>query len=145
MAQDTNTVVLVGRLTKDAELQYTNTGMAITKMSLAVGESIKKGDAWEDYTNFFDVTLWGKRGESLNQYLQKGTQISVTGTLKQERWEKDGQQRSRVSVKCETLQLLAKPSGNSGNNQNSKPQGKPQGNFNSGFQPSGGFDDDIPF
>jgi len=103
---DTNNVTLVGRLTRDAELKYTNSGAAVTKFSIAVNERRKKGEQWEDEANFFDVTLWGKSAEAVTQYLTKGKQIAVTGKLKQNRWEQDGQARSKVEIVAFSVQLL---------------------------------------
>ena len=84
MASDLNTVNIIGRLTKDAELKYTNSGFPITTMSLAVNRSVKKGDQWEEEARIFDVKLLGKRGESLQQYLVKGTQLGLNAELVQE-------------------------------------------------------------
>lgn len=106
MAEDLNRVVLIGRLTRDAELQYTNTGFAIGKMSIAVNRRRKQGDQWIDEGNFFDVTLFGKRAESLAQYLLKGNQIAVEGQLRQERWEQEGLKRSKVTIEATNIQLL---------------------------------------
>jgi single-strand DNA-binding protein len=106
MAEDLNRVILVGRLTRDAELQYTSSGWAILKMGLACNRRRKQGDQWVDEANFFDVTLFGKRGESLSQYLQKGQQIAVEGQLKQDRWEQDGMKRSKVVIEASNIQLL---------------------------------------
>lgn len=106
MAEDLNRVILVGRLTRDAELQYTNSGFAIGKMSIAVNRRKKQGDQWMDEGNFFDVTLFGKRAESLAQYLLKGNQIAVEGQLNQDRWEQDGMKRSRVNIDATNIQLL---------------------------------------
>ena len=104
--KDLNHVVLVGRLTRDAELKYLNTGTAICTFSIAVTRSVKKGDKWEDEGNFFDVSLFGKQGEAVAQYLTKGQQVAVDGSLKQDRWEKDGQKHSRVVIVADTVQLL---------------------------------------
>jgi len=168
MAEDINSVTIVGRLTRDAELKYTNSGTAVTKLGIAVNRSRKDGDQWVDEANFFDISLWGRRGESLNQYLQKGTKIAVTGELRQDRWEQDGQSRSRVFIHANNIQLLGSNSpgqgspSSSGNNQKSFNQGyqqqgnnsyKGQGNnkpsyenYPSGNQGgSGNFEDDIPF
>lgn len=140
MAADINSVTIVGRLTRDAELKYTNSGSAVTSMGIAVNRSRKDGDQWVEEANFFDVSLWGRRGESLNQYLQKGTRIAVTGELRQERWEQDGQKRSRVVIHANNIQLLG---GNnpgqggggqsfSGNNQrNNQSQGQQNSGNNS--------------
>ena len=106
MANDINKVVLVTRLTKDAELKYTKSGFAITVMSGAVNRSVKKQDQWVEECSFFDFKLLGKRGESLNQYLLKGTQLAIEGQLIQERWETDGQKRSKVIIQIDNIQLL---------------------------------------
>lgn len=148
MAKDTNVVIIVGRLTRDAELKYTNSGAAISNLSIANTKSRKQGDQWVEETNFFEATLFGRQGEALNQYLQKGTQVSLTGELDYQSWEKDGQKRSKVVIKVNNIQLLGGKSNNSqqnpgGNNQyNAPPQQK------KGYQPNnnqGNFEDDIPF
>ena len=86
MSEDINKWIGVGRLTRDAELSYTNSGTALCKFSIAVNRRKKQGDQWVDEASFFDIILWGKRGESLNQYLTRGTQLAVEGSLHQERW-----------------------------------------------------------
>ncbi len=147
MANDINKVIQVLRLTKDAELKYTNSGFQITTMSGAVNRSVKNGDQWEEAVSFFDYKLLGKRGEALNQYLVKGTQLAIEGQMIQERWEKDGQQRSKVVVQIDNIQLLGsksnggQPSNNQGSN-NGQSYNKPQNNNQGG---NGNFEDDIPF
>ncbi len=106
MSQDINTVTLVGRLTRDAELTYGSSGMAFSKFSIAVNRRVKKGEAWEDEASFFDMTLFDKKAENMNQYLLKGGQIVVKGFLKQERWSKDGQNFSKVAVHVDDIQLV---------------------------------------
>ena len=162
--EEINSVVLIGRLTRDAELKYTKTGTAITNLSIAVNRSIKKDEQWIEEASFFNITLWGRRGEGLNQYLQKGVRVSVKGSLVQERWQQDGENRNRVYIHAENIQLL--DSQNRGNNsvsfnQNQRPysnnsgaskswQGSPEyknqsfnGRLNSNDY--GKFEDDIPF
>ncbi len=104
---DINSVVLCGRLTRDAELKYTSGGMAIADLSIAVNSSKKVGDTWEDQANFFDVSLFGKRAEALTPYLTKGVQLAVSGSLSQDRWERDGQKRSKVTIKANNIQLMS--------------------------------------
>ena len=103
---DVNSVVIVGRLTRDAELKYTTGGTAVSKLGIAVNKRVKKGDEWTEQASFFDVTLWGKMAEGLNQYLVKGKQIAIEGELEQERWEKDGQAHSKVTITASNVQLL---------------------------------------
>jgi len=112
--KDVNIVVLVGRLTRDAELKYTNSGMPICRFSVAVNRSRKQGDQWVDEASFFEVDYWGKGGEAVNQYLTKGKQVAVEGELKQDRWEQDGQSRSKVIVNANNVQLLGSSGGGGG-------------------------------
>ena len=69
---DINHVVLVGRLTRDAELKYIPSGQALSKFSIALNRKRKNGDQWVDEANFFDIVLWGRQAEAINQYLVKG-------------------------------------------------------------------------
>ena len=140
---DMNIVAINGRLTRDAELKYTNSGMAICKFSIATNRSVKKGDKWEDEANFFECTMFGKRAESINQYLTKGQQVSISGELRQERWEKDGKQNSRVTISVNNLQLIG------GKSDNTKKEPRNNSNENSGAPENfigDSFDDSqIPF
>ena len=122
MSVSINSVTLVGRLTKDAELKYTTGGTAVCRFSIALNYRRKNGDQWEDAANYFDVVLWSRQAESLGKYLLKGKQIAVAGELRQERWLQDGQHRSKVEIVAANVQLLGdKSSGNSesGNGSNS--------------------------
>jgi len=147
---DLNHVVLIGRLTRDAEIKYTAGGQAVCKFSIAVNRRKKVGDQWEDEANFFDIVLWGKQGESLQSYLVKGKMVGIDGELRQDRWQQDGQNRSKVEIIANYLQLLG--GGQSGDKQNYQGQGG--GSEGSYSQPkdsgssagsSDGFTDDIPF
>ncbi|MDR1025175.1 MAG: single-stranded DNA-binding protein [Treponema sp.] len=112
---DLNHVVLIGRLTRDAELKYTSGGQAVCKFSIAVNRRRKNGDQWEDEASFFDIVLWGRQGEALNQYLLKGKMVGIEGELRQDRWQQDGQNRSRVEIVANNLQLLGGGGGSPGN------------------------------
>ncbi|MBN2531863.1 MAG: single-stranded DNA-binding protein [Spirochaetales bacterium] len=139
---DINHVILIGRLTADAELKYTSTGYPVSKFSIAVNRRKKNGDRWVDEANFFIIVLWGKIGESLSQYLRKGTRVAIDGELKQNRWEKDGQPRSRIEIITNSIQLLGESRKNQNGGQNSIPQ--VQKNDNREFMKDD-FEDDIPF
>jgi single-strand DNA-binding protein len=107
---DINSVVLVGRITKDVgsderSFSYIGNGTAKAVVNIAVNRGVKKGDKWEDEASFFDVVIWGKTAENLKPRLTKGTQITVSGYLKQDRWEKDGQKQSRVQVVADMVQV----------------------------------------
>jgi single-strand DNA-binding protein len=150
---DVNHVILIGRLTRDAELKYTSSGQPVSKFSIAVSRNVKRGEKWEDEANFFDIVLWGKRTEVLDQYLTKGKQIGVDGELRQERWQdrNSGQSRSRVEIVASNIQLLG-----GGNGESRGSAGTSGGNSSNSGRPScpprdepppsdDGFMDDIPF
>ena len=150
---DINHVVLVGRLTRNAELKYTNNGGAVSKFSIAINQRRKKDDQWVDEAHFFDIVLWGKTAESLNQYLVKGKQVGVEGQLRQNRWEQEGQARSKVEIFATNVMLLGGGSGGaggSGGRQATAPTEARTGGGGGDF-PEGGapapdtFEDDIPF
>ena len=107
---DINSVVLVGRITKDVgsderSFSYVGNGTAKAVVNIAVNRGVKKGDKWEDEASFFDVVIWGKTAENLKPRLTKGTQITVSGYLKQDRWEKDGQKQSRIQVVADMVEI----------------------------------------
>jgi single-strand DNA-binding protein len=103
---DINHVILLGRLTRDAELKVLTNGQAVCKFSIAVNRRKKSGEQWVDEPNFFDIVLWGRQGETLSQYLVKGKQVAIDGELRQDRWEQDGQNRSKVEIIANNIQLL---------------------------------------
>jgi len=103
---DVNHVILIGRLTRDATIKYSSGGMAIGSFSIAVNRRTKKGEQWVDEASFFDVSLFGKSAEGLAQYLTKGKQVAVEGELRQDRWQQDGQPRSKVTIAASNVQLL---------------------------------------
>ena len=106
---DLNKVILIGRVTHDVNdksFGYIGNGNAKLSISIAVNKSIKKDETWEDVVSFFEVVVWGKLAESLKTRIIKGKRIAVSGELKQERWEKDGQKYSRVVVNADSVQLL---------------------------------------
>ncbi|MEM6689934.1 MAG: single-stranded DNA-binding protein [Planctomycetota bacterium] len=102
-----NRVVLVGNITRDIELRYTPGGMAVADIAIAVNERRKNqsGD-WVDEVSFIDITLFGRTAEVASEYLGKGSPILVEGRLKQDRWEQDGQKRSKLKVICDRMQML---------------------------------------
>jgi single-strand DNA-binding protein len=101
-----NRVVLVGNLTRDVELRYIPSGMAVSDIGLAINDRVKKDGQWVEETTFVDVTLWGRTAEIANEYLSKGSNILIEGRLKLDSWETDGQKRSKLKVIGERLQML---------------------------------------
>jgi single-strand DNA-binding protein len=153
---DLNHVVLIGRLTQDLgsderSFGYVGNGQARANVSIAVNRSKKNGDQWVEEVNYFNVTIWGKTAENLKPYLTKGKQICVEGHLKQDRWEKDGQKQSRVSIVADSVQLLGGKSDNS-QQTGGAPRFQPVSNnnsapsYNDSFGDTGNdFPEDIPF
>jgi single-strand DNA-binding protein len=103
---DLNHVMLIGRLTRDADYKVLPSGQAVCNFSIAVNRRKKVGDNWEDEANYFDIVLWGKQADSLNRYLVKGKQVGIDGELRQDRWQQDGQNRSKVVISANNVQLL---------------------------------------
>ena len=114
-----NRVIIVGNLTRDVELRYIPSGTAVTDITLAVNERIKRNDQWVEEANFFDVTMWGRTAEVAAEYLSKGSNVLVEGRLRQEKWEQDGQKRSKVKVICDKMQMLGSKGGGQGGNSSS--------------------------
>lgn len=142
MAEDINRVILVGRLVRDAELSYTTSGYAVLKFSLAVNRRKKDGEQWIDEGHFFDASMFGKRGESIANYMTKGKQIALDGQLRQDRWTaQDGTKRSRVYIDAQSVQFIGGRDGNSAEQRQSD-QGRGVPGNDSAPPP---FDDDIPF
>ncbi len=152
-------VVLVGNLTRDAQLKYTPSGFPICTFGIAINTRKKSGDQWVDEANFFDIELFGKSAESLNQYLTKGKMVGVEGELRQDRWEQDGQTRSKVKIVANKVNLLgggsrdgsyqggASASGSPGWKDQAErpaPRGRPSPG-DSGPPETDDFSDDIPF
>lgn len=157
---DMNHVFLIGRVTRDCgaderSFGYVGNGQARANISIAVNRSKKDGDQWVEEANFFDITIWGRQAETLKQYLTKGKQIAVDGSLRQDRWEKDGQKFSKVVIVANNVQLLGGRSDGAQSGQGEQRyQGKPQYQQQSaapsqsyGAPPpsDGGFPEDIPF
>lgn len=102
-----NKVIIVGNLGRDPEVRYAQSGMAVCKLSVAVTERVKDGDAWKDATEWFRVTLFGKQAENAGQYLQKGRSVYVEGRLKTEKYkDKDGVEKTSTEVVGNVVQFL---------------------------------------
>jgi single-strand DNA-binding protein len=107
-----NRVILIGNLTRDVEVKYLQSGMAVADIGLAVNDKRKnQSGEWIEETAFVDVTLWGRTAEVAGEYLTKGSPLFVEGRLKYDTWEKDGQKRSKLSVVCEKMQLIGSKGG----------------------------------
>ena len=109
MANDINSVILVGRLTRDPELRSTSAGSYFCRFSLASNRNYYKKDSAELQTEvgYFDCVAWGKTAEIISKYLNKGRRVAVDGSLRWSRWEdQEGKTRSKVEVWVENFQFL---------------------------------------
>jgi single-strand DNA-binding protein len=133
----------IGRLTRDAELKYLTSGTALCNFSIAVNRSIPpregSGEDWKNEASFIDVQLWGKAAESKAPKLVKGKQVLVSGSIRQDRWEQDGQQRSKLYIVAESIQPLADGKKASEDAPNTNPPAPKTPAI------AGDFSDDIPF
>lgn len=168
MAQDINSVHVVGNLTKDLgsdpngrDFGYTQGGMCIGTISIANNRNKKQADgSWGTETNYFEVKLFGKTAENLKPYLVKGQKVVVDGVLKQDRWQdKNGNNQSKVYIVANEIELVGgkKEQSNSFNPQ--QPYGSVQeaqsayakqyqNQMNEGFSDAsygGDSQEDIPF
>ena len=116
-----NRVIIMGNVTRDIELRHTNAGTAVTDISLAVNDRVKRNDQWTEETTFVDVTLWGRQAEVASEYVSKGSPILVEGMLKQDTWEQEGQKRSKLFVRADSFKLI----GSKGSGAENKPKPKP--------------------
>jgi single-strand DNA-binding protein len=107
-----NRVLIVGRLTRDPEVKSVGDS-TVCEFALAVNSREKNGDTgeWQDRADFFDVAVWGAQAEACGSYLSKGKLTGVDGRLRQDRWEKDGQKRSRIRIVASNVQFLDGGSG----------------------------------
>ncbi len=103
-----NKVIMVGNLTRDIELKYTGTGMAIGKTAIATNRRYKtqSGEQKEEVC-FIDITLFGRAAEVANQYLRRGSRVLIEGRLVFEQWtDQSGNKRSKHSVAVDNMQML---------------------------------------
>ncbi len=122
-----NRVFLIGRLTRDPELRYTQGGVAICEFRLANNRTWTAPDGTKKEESLFvDITVWKKQAEFCAEFLKKGRQVFVEGRLKFDEWENpEGQKRSKLSVTAQNVQFLdsrgAGEGGGGGAGQTDKP------------------------
>lgn len=137
-----NKVLISGNLTREPELRATPSGMEVLQFGIAVNDRHKNNQTgqWEDYPNFVDCVMFGKRAASLSQYLHKGSKVAIEGKLRWSSWEdrNGGGKRSKLEVVVDEIELMSQQQGY----QQQRPQRQPQ--------PQGGYqeeyyDSDCPF
>lgn len=113
-----NKVILLGNLTRDVEMRYTQGGTALGKTGMAINRKYGGGQGGEakESTCFVDLTVWGRQAEVLSQYASKGSQLFVEGRLEYSQWEdkSGGGKRSKLEVVVENFQFIGTKSGGAG-------------------------------
>ena len=159
-----NKVILIGRLTRDPELRYTQNGRPVASFSLAVDRPRGGQGGQDKETDFFDCVVWQQTAEFASKYATKGRLVCIEGRLQSRSWEdkETGQKRKAVEVVCNDLRLLDKrgdaPGGSGGYDPSGSYDSPPpvretvhggSSNANRVPAPTGGGqsfeDDDIPF
>lgn len=103
-----NKIILVGNLTRDIELRYTQGGTAISNTAIATSRKFKAQDGTQkEEVCFVDIAFFGRTAEVANQYLKRGSKVLVEGRLKFDKWtDQEGKPRSKHSVTVDTMQML---------------------------------------
>lgn len=143
-----NKVIILGNLGADPESRFAPSGDAICNVRIATSETWKDKTTGErkEATEWHRVTFYGKLAEIAGQYLRKGSQVYIEGSLRTRKWQdQSGQDRYSTEIRADEMKMLGKREGGEQSapapQQRQAPAPKPQ-------QPSGGFDDmdsDIPF
>lgn len=142
-----NNVVLVGRMTKEAELRYTPSNIAVATFTLAVNRDYK-GENGEREADFINVVLWRQAAENLANWTKKGSLVGVTGRIQTRNYDNQQGQRVYVTeVVAERFQLLESrgESQGQGQSQNAAPNFAREGNQYGATNPLDISDDDLPF
>ena len=149
-----NSVAITGNLTFDAEMR--GSGVSVLAFTVAVNDRRKnpQTDEWEDVANFIPCVIFGKRAQSLERYLTKGTKVAVSGKLRWSQWETDGQKRNKIEVVVDEIEFMSQRGDGSGATRRSEPRGGGGRVVGQGaYQPTlptaqpaaGAYDEDIPF
>jgi single-strand DNA-binding protein len=152
MSRGVNKVILVGHLGKDPEVKYLPSGSAVANVTIATSESWKdkqSGDK-QERTEWHNVVFFGKLAEIVGEYLKKGAQAYVEGSLRTRKWQdKEGKDRYTTEIVASDMQMLGSKGGGSGASyNNSYEESAPSRGSAAPSAPAGGptdFDDDIPF
>ena len=136
-----NSIVLIGRITKDLEIKYTESQKAVCNFSLAVNR------IGQEQADFINVAVWGQQAENLHKYQSKGSLIAVNGSLRVDNYEVDGQKRYNTYVLANNIEYLSSKNAN-----NEAPEERTETKVNDPFEEMGINvqnipidDDELPF
>jgi len=155
MAGSVNKVILIGRVGRDPEVRYTSSGSPVATFSLATDESFKSREGeQQQHTEWHRVVAWSKLAEICGEYLTKGKQVYIEGSIRSRQWEdQSGNKRTSYEIIARNMQMLGSRSDSeraaAGGSRPAAPtaQGSEE-RFDSGPEPSADgeiTDDDIPF
>lgn len=102
-----NKVILIGHLVRDPEIRHTQTGASVCNFSIASNHGYVADGEKKQTASFFNCIAWAKLGETIREYLSKGSQVAIEGRLQQRSWEdQKGNKRSTVEIVVEKVQFL---------------------------------------
>ncbi len=155
-----NKVILIGNIGADPEIRYTQGGFAVANISIATAESWtdKATGERQERTEWHKVVFFKRLAEIANEYLKKGSQVYVEGSLRTKKWQdKEGRDRYTTEVVAQQMQMLgvrgdaqgqsqrSRPATTPGTNGGSRPASEPRRQAAAQTPPPIEFDDDIPF
>ena len=133
-----NKVILVGNLGKDPDVRFTPNGKAVCKFPLATTDQWTNGDGKQERTEWHNIVVWGKQAETCGQYLAKGRQVYIEGSIRTRQYDdKEGNRRYMTEIIAQRVQFLG-GRGGEGSRGASAEEAPPA-------TPPAGEDDDIPF
>ncbi len=136
-----NKVILIGNLGRDPEVRYTQNGTAVANFTLATNEVwTDKGGERQERTEWHRIVVWGKQAEIVREYLSKGRQVYVEGSLQTRQWDdREGNKRTTTEIKAARVLMLGRP----GSPESRTPEGGGGSGDVVSEEPAG--EDDIPF
>jgi len=143
-----NKIILVGNLTRDPQLSYTPSNVAICKFGIATNHKRKDREGnMREKVCFVDCTVFGRAGETFNQYMSKGRQVLVEGRLELDQWtNSEGEKKSKHAVVVENFTFLGSgQGGGSGQGRGGRATATAEATTTSYDEPPPPTDDDIPF
>ena len=151
-----NKVILVGNLGKDPETSFSPSGLQVTKFSIATSENFKKGENWEEKTEWHNIVMFNRPAQYAADNLKKGMQVYIEGKLQTSSWDDpNGNKRYKTEIIAMNSKILSKRNAQDGNysqngqnNQNKQNNynNTPQNNYNNNAPSSqNGPEDDLPF
>jgi single-strand DNA-binding protein len=148
MARGVNKAIIVGNVGQDPEVRYMPSGSAVAEVSVATTEQWKDKQSGErqERTEWHRITFFGRLAEIVGEYVKKGSQIYVEGSIRTEKWQdKNGQDRYTTKIIANEMQMLGGRGGGTANFGDSAPAQQSSGGGGSSKGGNDDFDDDIPF